>query len=223
MKRLPVGRAVALLLLLALGAASYSSRAPNLRRRHFPVNSRRVAGCFVLRQSDHVERLSQTGHPSVRAVLTALLEDRLYFRNSDQKVFIVKAADADPLNLIDPLIAQGRRIRRRRRSDRDRNQQRVAGGGPGRRGALLAFEPGCIRAAGRGAGNVEVARRPDRSAAARTARRWKQIPASGRKSPPDWRWPLLDGGDPAARLAAIATLKGSVSQDVRNRRGGPAG
>ena len=39
----------------------------------------------------------------MRAVLTALLEDRLYFRNSDQKIFIVKAADADPLNLIDPL------------------------------------------------------------------------------------------------------------------------
>ena len=31
-----------------------------------------------------VERLSQGGHPSVRAVLTAFLEDRLYFNNSDQ-------------------------------------------------------------------------------------------------------------------------------------------
>src|SRR2546422_216075 len=50
-----------------------------------------------------VERLSQSGHPSVRAVLTALLEDRLYFRNSDQKVFVVKSAEGDPLNLIDPL------------------------------------------------------------------------------------------------------------------------
>src|SRR5580658_5544205 len=49
------------------------------------------------------ERLSQTGHPSVRAVLTALMDDRLYYRNSDQKVFIVKSSDADPLNLIDPL------------------------------------------------------------------------------------------------------------------------
>src|SRR6266705_6337519 len=50
-----------------------------------------------------VERLSQGGHPSVRAVLTAFLEDRLYFRNNDQKVFIVKSAEGDPLNLIDPL------------------------------------------------------------------------------------------------------------------------
>ena len=47
--------------------------------------------------------MSQTGHPSVRVVLTAFMEDRLYFRNDNQKVFIVKAADEDPLNLIDPL------------------------------------------------------------------------------------------------------------------------
>src|ERR1700716_3557934 len=50
-----------------------------------------------------VQRLSQGGHPSVRAVLTALMEDRLYFRNNDQKVFIVKSAEGDPLNLIDPV------------------------------------------------------------------------------------------------------------------------
>src|ERR1035441_1661306 len=50
-----------------------------------------------------VERLSQGGHPSVRAVLTALMEDRLYFRNNDQKIFVVKSAEEDPLNLIDPV------------------------------------------------------------------------------------------------------------------------
>jgi hypothetical protein len=31
-----------------------------------------------------VEKLSQGGHPNVHAVLTAFLEDRLYFRNDDQ-------------------------------------------------------------------------------------------------------------------------------------------
>src|SRR5882762_7082511 len=50
-----------------------------------------------------VERLSQSGHPSVRAVLTAMFEDRLYFRNNDQKAFIVKTAEGSPLNLIDPV------------------------------------------------------------------------------------------------------------------------
>src|SRR5262245_3991019 len=52
-----------------------------------------------------VERLSQSGHSSVRAVLTAFLEDRLYFRNDDQKVVIVKSTEGDPASfeLVDPL------------------------------------------------------------------------------------------------------------------------
>src|SRR5213082_1471879 len=54
-----------------------------------------------------VERLSQSGHPSVRAVLTAFLEDRLYFRNDNQKVFVGKSADGDPVDLIDPLSLKG--------------------------------------------------------------------------------------------------------------------
>ena len=52
-----------------------------------------------------VERLSETGHPSARAVLTAFLEDRLYVRTEDQKIFIVKSADDAlvSLDLVDPL------------------------------------------------------------------------------------------------------------------------
>ena len=52
-----------------------------------------------------VERLSQSGHPSIRTVLTAFLEDRLYFRNEDQQVFLVKApaGDLPALELVDPL------------------------------------------------------------------------------------------------------------------------
>ncbi len=103
MKHLPCGRAVAV-----PAAARPLGRGPCTRpvseRRKFP--RRRSASCARRRtptKTNIVERLSQSGHPSVRAVLTALLEDRLYFRNSDQKVFIVKAADADPLDLIDPL------------------------------------------------------------------------------------------------------------------------
>ncbi len=57
-----------------------------------------------------VDQLAQSGHPNVRAVLTAFLEDRLYFRNDDQKVFLVKSAaeeDTTTLDLIDPLTLKG--------------------------------------------------------------------------------------------------------------------
>jgi urea transport system permease protein len=53
-----------------------------------------------------VERLAESGHPSVRAVLTALLEDRLFFRNQDQKVVIIKPGeteDSPTYDLLDPL------------------------------------------------------------------------------------------------------------------------
>src|SRR5271155_5884166 len=39
-----------------------------------------------------VDKLVQSGHPNAQAVLTALLEDRLYFQNDNQKVFLVKTA-----------------------------------------------------------------------------------------------------------------------------------
>jgi urea transport system permease protein len=56
-----------------------------------------------------VERLTQTGHASIRAVLTAFLEDRLYYRNDDRKVVLIKPAedDAPAMELIDPATLQG--------------------------------------------------------------------------------------------------------------------
>src|ERR1700733_409534 len=52
-----------------------------------------------------VDQLAQSAHPSVDAVLTAFLQDRLYYRNGDMKIFLVKAGEADSstLDLIDPL------------------------------------------------------------------------------------------------------------------------
>ena len=52
-----------------------------------------------------IDRLSQTGHPSVRVVLTAFMEDRLFFRNDNQSLIVAKSIDGSPpqLELIDPV------------------------------------------------------------------------------------------------------------------------
>ncbi len=55
-----------------------------------------------------VERLSESGHASARSVLAAWLDDRLYVRQRDQKIFIVKsngdsASSFDRVDLIDPV------------------------------------------------------------------------------------------------------------------------
>ena len=66
--------------------------------RGLPVDPRRNARGFVFRQGEDCRTVEPDRPSSVRAVLTALLESRLYFRNSDQKVFIVKTADGIPSN-----------------------------------------------------------------------------------------------------------------------------
>ena len=50
-------------------------------------------------------RLVETRHAGVRNVLVALLEDRLYVRQEDHKVFIVKSSDETlaTLELVDPI------------------------------------------------------------------------------------------------------------------------
>ena len=55
------------------------------------------------------ERLLATGHPSVREVLTALLEDRLFRRERDGRVFVVEANDERlaAYRLIDPASLDG--------------------------------------------------------------------------------------------------------------------
>src|ERR1700735_487801 len=102
MKNLLVGGQLVFLPLLALwGAFPVHAQSPNDIKFLSTLGELREASYSD--KAAIAERLSQSGHPGVRAVLTALLEDRLFFRNNDQKIFIAKSPDTDPLSLIDPL------------------------------------------------------------------------------------------------------------------------
>jgi urea transport system permease protein len=162
------------------------------------------------------ERLSQTGHPSVRAVLTALLEDRLYFRNSDQKVFIVKSADGDPLALIDPLSLKNA-------GSAPADSLTKIGTNNGLRSTLrttvahfslsspdAAVRLDAVREMSRSLDDANVALLRNRLSVETNSGVRKEI-ATG------LALAALDGSDVKARLAGIATLSHSVSQDVRNR------
>jgi urea transport system permease protein len=163
-----------------------------------------------------VERLSQSGHASVRAVLTALLEGRLYFRNSDQKIFIVKSAEGDPLSLIDPLslknagsapadsltqIGTNNGLRRELRT----TVARFALSSP-----EVAVRLDAVREMLGSLDGPTVALLRNRLGVEKNSSVRKEI-ATG------LAMAALDGSDTAARLEAIATLRQSLSQDVRNR------
>jgi urea transport system permease protein len=162
------------------------------------------------------ERLSGGGHPSVRAVLTALLEDRLYFRNSDQKIFIVKSSDADPLSLIDPLSLKNA-------GSAPADSMTKIGTNNGLRSSLRKtvahFSLSSPDAAVRSDAVQEMSRSLDDATVALLRQRMGVEPNSGVKKEIAVALALaaLDGSNEKARLDAIATLRQSVSQDVRNR------
>jgi urea transport system permease protein len=163
-----------------------------------------------------VERLGQGGHPSVRAVLTALLEDRLYFRNSDQKVFIVKTADADPLNLIDPLSLKDA-------GSAPADGLTKIGTNNGLRSTLRTTVAHFALSSPETAVRLDAVREMSKSldeptVALLRARLPEETNSSVKKEiSTALALAALDGSDSGARLAAIATLKQSLSQDVRNR------
>src|SRR5580704_12497745 len=102
MRPFPTGRQWLFLPLLALwGVVQAPAQTP--KDTSFLTTLGELREASYADKANIVERLSQGGHPSVGPVLTAFMEDRLYFRNTDQKIVIAKSAEGDPLNLIDPL------------------------------------------------------------------------------------------------------------------------
>ncbi len=163
-----------------------------------------------------VERLGQSGHPSVRAVLTALLEERLYYRNSDQKVFIAKSADSDPLNLIDPLSlknsgsAPAANLTQIGTNNALRRVVRMAVARFGLSSPSASVRLDAAREMLKSLDDPTVALLRERLGVERNSSVRKEI-ATG------LALAALDSPDTKTRLAAISTLKGGLSQDVRNR------
>ena len=155
-------------------------------------------------------------HSHLSVEVTAFLEGRLYYRNSDQKVFIVKSADADPLNLIDPLSLKDA-------GSAPADSLTQIGTNNGLRSVLRTtvarFALSSPEAAVRLDAVREMSQSLDDSTVALLRQRLAVERNSGVKKEIATNLALaaLDGSDTSARLEAIATLSQSVSQDVRNR------
>jgi urea transport system permease protein len=165
-----------------------------------------------------VERLIATGHPNTRALLSAFLEDRLYVRQQDQKVFIVKSAE-DGLarfELVDPLsgkdagsdppdgfikIGTNNRLRRSLKTT-------IA------RFALSSPDPSVRLDAVK-----EMSRSLDGATIELLRQRTGAETDAGVKYEIDTALALaaLDDGDRTSRLQAIATLAKRLKPEVRNR------
>jgi urea transport system permease protein len=165
-----------------------------------------------------VERLSKTSHSSVGAVLTAFMEDRLYFRNDDKKVVIVKSTEGAPpvLDLIDPQslkpagTAPADSLTKIGTNNRLRRVLRTTVAHFGLSNPDPAVRLDAVRDMLRSLDEGNVALLRERIGQETDSSVKREI-ATG------LALAALDGSDKKERLMAIGTLSHSVSQDVRNK------
>jgi urea transport system permease protein len=205
--------------LLLLGAALFAS--PALAQS---TDDAFLAALGDLREASFVEkerivrRLSEGGHPSTRRVLTALLEDRLYFRSRDQKAFIVKSADDGlaSLEVVDPLSLKDA-------GSAPRDDLVKVGTNNGLRRLLKTtvarFDLSNPQPAARLAAVEEMLRSLDTASIALLRTRVDVETNAGVKEEIETGLALaaLDSSDPRARLGAVATLAHKLRPQVRNR------
>ncbi|MCC6591462.1 MAG: urea ABC transporter permease subunit UrtB [Bryobacterales bacterium] len=162
------------------------------------------------------QRIIQGSHPKARQALTALLEDRLAYRNSDQKIFLLKSADGDPLTLIDPasLAEAGTTPADSVSKIGTNNSLRRS-----LRTALARFSLTNADPAVR----IEAVRGISQSLDATTLQLLRDQLAAEQDSRVKAEINLavaigtLDSEDPRARISAVKTLRSTLSQEVRNR------
>ena len=215
MKREPLGgQWLSVLLLALLGVAPSHAQAPD--------DTSFLAMLAEMREASYAdkaaiaERLSKTGHPAVRAVLTALMEDRLYVRNADQKIFLVKSAEGDPLALIDPVGLKDA-------GTAPADALTKIGTNNGLRSTLRSTVAHFALASPDASARLDAVREMSQSLDEPTVALLRQRlsvetdSAVKKEIATALALSALDAPDPKGRLDAIETLSHTVSQDVRNK------
>lgn len=184
----------------------------------FPGSLGALCNADFEQKAEIARQIVESGHRSARPTLTALLEDRLYCRNQDQKVFLIKpvSEDASTVELIDPLTLKDAGTASQDDVTRvitNNHLRRVLETMLARFG-LSSSDPSVRLKAVEDVerdlneGNVQLLR--ERSARERDFKVKKEIALGLALA-------SLDDADAGGRLAAVSTLEGSLREDVRNR------
>jgi urea transport system permease protein len=168
-----------------------------------------------------IDRLSAANHPRVNQALTAFLEDRLYYRLSDQKVFIARSGDETlpSLELIDPLSLKDAGSVARDELTRigtNNRLRRVL------RTAIARFALSSPESSVRLTAVTDMMRSLDDASIALLRERIRVESDPGVRAEIETGLAIvaLDGGDPQSRLDAIAALAHRIRPEVRNRLAG---
>jgi len=207
--------ALAVAVLVVLSAPALWAQADNDR---FLTTLGALPDASFLDREAMVGRLAQSGHPSARAVLTALVEDRLFLRTADRQVFVVKSIDEalpaweliDPVSLSDRGTATREELTKIGTNNRLRRVLKTT---------LARFELASPDPSVRLTAVTEMLRSLDEPTVALLRERIDAESNTRVKDEIETGLGLaaLDGGDPATRLAAITVLARRTRPEVRNR------
>ena len=210
-----------LLLALVVVIATVATAAPLAAQSpddEFRTVIGRLRGTTYTEKEAVVEQIVATGHRSVLPVLTALLEDRLYERSSDQAIVIVRVADESlsAMELIDPVSQQTdgtgapADLSRIRTNNRLRRFVRTAAARFGLANSDPSIRVGAVIEMRRSLDDATVTALRAQAATESDARVRREIDTALALA-------ALDGTEQAARLKAIEILSSRLHPDVRNR------
>jgi len=167
-----------------------------------------------------IDRLVASGHRNTSSVLTAMLEDRLYYRNSDQAVVITRMPEdgVKPLDLLDPITLRAvgtvapDQLTKIGSNNRLRRFLRTASARFGLSSPDASVRLDAVREMTRSLEPATIDLLRQRAPVETNARVKAEIETGLALA-------SLDGTDRQARLDAIAVLGKRMTPEVRNRLG----
>jgi urea transport system permease protein len=208
---LQVARALAVLAIALLcvtaapcfaGAADFADATAQLADSNFKAKEEAVAQIVAMR------------HPNGRALLSALLEGRVFYRREDRKVFVA-AEDTEELALTDPVTMQaaGKGARDDFAKITTNNRLRKV-----LKGAIASYELADPNVEVRRAAVKEIMRTMDEDTVVLLRARVKEEKDSGVQAAIQTGLSLADlrNEDAAVRLSAVKALRGNMNPDVYN-------
>jgi urea transport system permease protein len=166
-------------------------------------------------KEDAVRKVLELRHTGSKPLLAALLDGRVFVRSSDMHVFIVASADADPLQLTEPLTLRAAGTGKTDEFSKITTNNRLR---KTLRGAIASFDLADADAGVRRAAVKELLRTVDDDTIALLREQIKKEKDPRVRSDIEAGLALSDlmSSDKATRLAAVATLQNSLNPDAYN-------
>jgi urea transport system permease protein len=180
----------------------------------FSAAAAQLASDDFATKEEAVHKVLDLRHTGSKPLLAALLDGRVFIRTADQHVFIV-AADADPLELIEPLTQKPAGTAKAEDFSKITTNNRLR---KTLRGAIASFDLGDPNADVRRGAVKELLRTVDEDTMALLREQIKKEKDPRVRSDIEAGLALADlkSDDAKVRLAAVKTLENSLNSDVYN-------